>query len=1113
MRTHYHPPPGFGFSSVPLCTTVVTTSSESLTGDRKRQRMASSPVPQSGSKPPPLHSPHSPYGKNRPSAFGSNFEDYEETCTRRAQQQQQHQPVSPPQSQPLQQKTHQQAPPTPLPQPMQCGPRGFDSDRADVDVPAVARRGGVNGSQPSTPCEGVAPGVLGRVKAAPHTGLATPPSCAPKDVRLACRQQFEETYTPACISDGGAESERPQKKELRLEDAHPTATLQAYRSVFSPASALSATTTLSLDTACTGGRDSSVFSFTSSVRNTFESLGATSCRLPLGMTPTMTLAGDVSAATPILACPIPPRNPSIPIPPSPAVSTAARSMGERSTASTMEGPALSSCSCTPPPLPPSSSSTACAPSSSGTSLRLSKMKKRLQNLNAPAFDLKAVQEAQRTFLEEEVVCNAAQCHPMTDINTLLSVGTWKDASDPALLKKHDIRYVLNVAKELVPVEEAEMIAQNKDIISESIPMSDSHSQDVAEHLLKAFRFIERARADNSRVLVHCRRGISRSAAIAVAYLMASGHRTYEDALRYVTERRSCVSLNLAFQERLSEFVPTCEFFHGLPTSPISPAPPTATPTAGGGGGCASSCGGLLPSLPSVPLTRTGSTHSTTAACQRPHPPSRLDTLMPRPRECQSVSSSTASSRASSGVHTAPSRSIAPLCSPHQEANKRHMRLSLAARHAVASGSSHSTATPTPTTATASVKSSESTWLEEAAITPARGSHAPGSRQQSLSRRASALPRPAGGLQLPSQPSTTLTTASSTSPGLRLGTSEDTPTATPQRDSDGDGDGDDEEDGNEDGVEEPGSPFGSGARRPFAHFSFAQTSSSSASCGSRRPLGRHRSFSEEEDARPAPLTATVTTTLPPCDEGGAVAAGLGTASLHRVSGTSSSSFVQRSQHASSDAMPVVVTHTHEHHSPRTPVPGGSAFDDVSDDDGDDGGVPEPAPAVEILAVHKPAFRNPRFRKAFSAPPLGSSAAGSGAVSGAANTGAGGAGAGTGAGPTGVPPSPSEPAGGAQNTYRAMQLRSPAVDQGSHGESRTDSPRNGSNSSSTATGGGNTLGTAMTFAGLSATRYGTQSSLNEEGAAPTSPTVPHTASIVVGALSRGSSTSVGADRAEG
>ena len=178
-----------------------------------------SSVPHSAKAAPPSHSPHSPYSKNRGSAFGSCFDDYDDV----------------------------------------------DSNRRSQTQPQVTQSQSVHSSQPTTPCAESHPSAFMRgVRSNTLTlTLDTPPSLGKsKDARLACRQNMEDAYAPATAEPGGG-SGRPQKKELRIEDC-----TTASRTVFSPASALSATT-VSMDTACTGGRDSSIFSFASSVPDAY----------------------------------------------------------------------------------------------------------------------------------------------------------------------------------------------------------------------------------------------------------------------------------------------------------------------------------------------------------------------------------------------------------------------------------------------------------------------------------------------------------------------------------------------------------------------------------------------------------------------------------------------------------------------------------------------------------------------------------------------------------------------------------------------------------------------------------------------------------------------------
>lgn len=764
--------------------------------------MASS-VPHSATVPPPLHSPHSPYTKSRPSAFGSCFDDYDDAVSRRPSSQQHSQMRS-----------------------------RADGDRTEVD-PSSFARWSVHSSQPTTPCAETQTSGFGRgTKSNTSTpALDTPPCLGKtKDARLACRQTRESAYA-AATTEGSEGSGHPQKKELRIEECVANVCTMN-RAAFSPASVLSATTK-SMDTACTGGRDSSIFSFTSSVPDAFlASLPVTNCgscgnnananlfgrRQPTSMATSPQLNTN---ASPLLTLPIP-------APPGGGIATVVdASSGERS----VDHPAVNECST--------------------SASQLSKCKRRLQGLNRPAFDLKAVEEAQGTFLEEEQVCNAAQCYPLSEITPLLCVGTWKDAANPALLRRLGIRYVLNVARELDPAAEANVIAHNKDLIYESIPMSDCHSQDVGAHLHQAFAFIEKARAAGERVLVHCRRGISRSPAIVVGYLMASEHRSYEDALRFVTARRGCVSLNLAFQERLSEYVPTSEFFHGPPP----PSPLTVAQLSGPSAGV----------LPSLSIAPTRSEHGGGGSFRQPAqssgaaPQRRDDDATPLPPPCGtfSANSSAASSRASSALRQNVSLTGVPSTTPNFARAPHRPRVALHHQKSSTVGGSSFANTPKSLATTASPTSTDSgvvtvipvsaaaavdktRWLEEPVAPSGAASTQASSlftadavwsgKKTPLSVRKATAVRPLltgnGGRTFADFGSRSSSSATSTS-------SESDATHTR---------GDDAQDSSE--AEEPGSPFGVGNRRAFAHFNFSPPSSSSNNVSPATKKGT-RSFSEEE----------------------------------------------------------------------------------------------------------------------------------------------------------------------------------------------------------------------------------------------------------------------------
>ncbi|KPI86676.1 Dual specificity phosphatase-like protein [Leptomonas seymouri] len=967
--------------------------------------MASS-VPQSATLPPPLHSPHSPYTKNRGSAFGSCFDDCEEKCSRRSQ------PL-PPQP-PQQVHLHMWS----------------DVDRTDTETSSFARLS-VHSSQPTTPCAETHTTAFmrGPKSGTPTSALETPPSFGKsKDARLACRQTIEDAYAPA-TSEASGDIGRPQKKELRLEECVANV-CTVNRAVYSASTLSTTTTTTSTDAACAGGRDSSIFSFTTSMPDTYLTA------LPIGRNSNGVCVGgsinrQVFGALTSQLAPNPSPTPclSIPTPLNGCTGRAPGSSSERSSGNANANEANSCMS------------------------RISKCKRRLQGLDRPAFDLKAVEEAQPSFLEEERVCNAAQCFPLSEITPLLCVGTWKDAANPKLLRHLGITYVLNVARELDPAAEANVIARNKNIIYESIPMSDCHSQDVGAHLRQAFEFIERARAAKSRVLVHCRRGISRSPAIVVGYLMASEHRSYEEALRFVTERRSCVSLNLAFQERLSEFVPNGEFFHGRPPSPAvltQPSPFTETP--GGalfslnptskrsdqGGGDAGGGSGDGRAGPSRHLQ-----HSVVRLC-------KSDDALPITRSTVSATSSNASSRASSTmprnrlIAAVPSASSNFSCTTKcPRPAMHHISVVKASSPFTATRTTNSTCTAPATAfvedssvvaaATGRGKQQRSLWLEEDVAHPlavANGSSSkPFGTAQHTESVWTAKNAPLRALSKPAMQPT----------GGRGGFADFRTCRSSDNNSCCSSMADTNQD--EEEVEEPGSPFIIGNRRAAAPLGFGQPSSrSNASAASKKYTS---SFSESADSSTAQLHPSFSNAM----------RGSGAAEDHHH------------QHNDSSAD---IPDAGLRQSPSRNATQASAFDDLADegsgDNVDTDGVEEPPTMSDLGDLHKPCLASfaPRLSQ------LGKSSRSTGLASGSVDSGN--------ANKSGIaPPVP------LRETFEVAKART---------STPAESPSRGEESCSSGSHGNN-MGTV---GGLSTTPYGTQGSLNDSTDHETAPIVLHLSSLI-------------------
>ncbi|XP_010864608.2 dual specificity protein phosphatase 8a isoform X2 [Esox lucius] len=129
----------------------------------------------------------------------------------------------------------------------------------------------------------------------------------------------------------------------------------------------------------------------------------------------------------------------------------------------------------------------------------------------------------------------------------LYLGSQKDVLNKELMVQSGITYVLNASN----------TCPKPDFISEShfmrIPVNDSYCEKLLPWLEKTNEFIDKAKVSNSMVIVHCLAGISRSATIAIAYIMKTMGLSSDDAYRFVKDRRPSISPNFNFLGQLLEF--------------------------------------------------------------------------------------------------------------------------------------------------------------------------------------------------------------------------------------------------------------------------------------------------------------------------------------------------------------------------------------------------------------------------------------------------------------------------------------------------------------------------------------------------------------------------------
>lgn len=89
-----------------------------------------------------------------------------------------------------------------------------------------------------------------------------------------------------------------------------------------------------------------------------------------------------------------------------------------------------------------------------------------------------------------------------------------------------------------------------------IVLDDSEDEPLTEHLDDAVDFIHTHIMFGNRVLVHCQAGVSRSAAICIAYLMKYQFLSYKAAHKVVKIARDCIYPNEGFVKQLLEWEKT-----------------------------------------------------------------------------------------------------------------------------------------------------------------------------------------------------------------------------------------------------------------------------------------------------------------------------------------------------------------------------------------------------------------------------------------------------------------------------------------------------------------------------------------------------------------------------
>ncbi|VDK68229.1 unnamed protein product [Onchocerca ochengi] len=152
----------------------------------------------------------------------------------------------------------------------------------------------------------------------------------------------------------------------------------------------------------------------------------------------------------------------------------------------------------------------------------------------------------KDFISRQMMVIMGQMDRASQIFPYLYLGTEWNACDWQWLENNGIKYIVNVTNEV----ENFFPARLKYL---KIRVSDEASTELLKYWNQTNQFIKEAKEKGSAVLVHCKKGISRSSSTVIAFAMKEYGWALSQAIEHVKNKRGCITPNIGFVEQLRTF--------------------------------------------------------------------------------------------------------------------------------------------------------------------------------------------------------------------------------------------------------------------------------------------------------------------------------------------------------------------------------------------------------------------------------------------------------------------------------------------------------------------------------------------------------------------------------
>ncbi|XP_043272054.1 probable serine/threonine-protein kinase nek3 isoform X2 [Venturia canescens] len=152
----------------------------------------------------------------------------------------------------------------------------------------------------------------------------------------------------------------------------------------------------------------------------------------------------------------------------------------------------------------------------------------------------------KPFIDQEMLVILGQMDAPTEIFDHVYLGSEWNASNLEELQKNGVRHILNVTREI-----DNFFPGMFDYLN--VRVYDDEKTDLLKHWDDTFKYITKAKKEGSKVLVHCKMGVSRSASVVIAYAMKAYNWDFSQAWKHVKDKRNCIKPNNSFLLQLETY--------------------------------------------------------------------------------------------------------------------------------------------------------------------------------------------------------------------------------------------------------------------------------------------------------------------------------------------------------------------------------------------------------------------------------------------------------------------------------------------------------------------------------------------------------------------------------